>query len=82
MFCRFFIFFEYMKIICYISSIHSDCKTQITCQEKLHLRMFFPLTDIVYHIYIYIDYPIDFGNLSKQSCWDHTPTSYTTVLRG
>ena len=32
-FCRFFIFFAYMKIICQTPSKNSDCKTQITVKE-------------------------------------------------
>ena len=71
MFCKFFIFFVYMKIICQNPSKNFHCKTQITVKKNSNLSS---LTDIVSNI----NYQI-FQQL-KQSCWNHPPTSYTTVL--
>ena len=67
-------FLEYMRIIWWTLSANSDYKTQITVKKSSNLRMFFPLTDIVSNI----NYPSFW--LFKQSCWDHPPTFYTTVL--
>ena len=73
-FCRFFIFFLIWK-----SLARPQIKTLIVKFRLLSRKtpipwMFFPLINIVSNV----DYPIFWW--FKQTCQDHPPTSYNTVL--
>ena len=66
--------FVNMKILCYIPNKSSECKTRLLSKKPQIPWIFFLLLNIVSNT----DYLIFWW--LKQSCQDHPPTSYTTVL--
>ena len=66
--------FVYIKILCYTPNKSSDCITRLLSKKPQIPWIFFPLINIVSNT----DYLIFWW--LKQSCQDHPPTSYTTVL--
>ena len=76
MFCRYFIFFAYMKIICQTLSKNSDCKIQITVKKTPISERFFNQTLSPVQITKF------FGNLSKVVEATLAPPIPLSYLRG